>query len=310
MNRKNKGLVRHIHPPYVVAGKCGGFTLMELLITLAIISLLVGLLLPALSAVRKAAREAKQHAQITTLELAISAFKNDYGDYPPSMWSGQPNKRYCGSQQLSEALLGWDLMGFHPDSQWWPDGHSKDGTYFFYDPSSAVDMEKRKGPYLELATTNAFRLGNSTLGNGLFDTTGLVAPEPFVICDVFGVKKIILATGKTAIAGTPILYYKANTSSKNITDLNFDNRIYSFYDNDQLVLLRRLADWAKPLAQRRPHKLEEPAPSPALVYFYEYIQDLKVTAVPWPYRPDSYILISAGADGFYGTDDDIRNFGD
>jgi hypothetical protein len=29
-----------------------------------------------------------------------------------------------------------------------------------------------------------------------------------------------------------------------------------------------------------------------------------------PYNPDTYILISAGRDGLYGTEDDIKNFGD
>ena len=43
--------------------------------------------------------------------------------------------------------------------------------------------------------------------------------------------------------------------------------------------------------------------------FYEYIRDPKIMATPWPYRPDSYILISAGADGEYGTGDDITNLG-
>jgi hypothetical protein len=43
------------------------------------------------------------------------------------------------------------------------------------------------------------------------------------------------------------------------------------------------------------------------------LMDQKVYAVynpprPWPCRPDSYILISAGVDGVYGTDDDITNF--
>jgi len=32
------------------------------------------------------------------------------------------------------------------------------------------------------------------------------------------------------------------------------------------------------------------------------------SGIVWPYRPDSYILISAGADGYYGTADDITNF--
>jgi hypothetical protein len=49
-----------------------------------------------------------------------------------------------------------------------------------------------------------------------------------------------------------------------------------------------------------------PAATPPVI---GYIQDPKVTARPWPYRPDSYLLISAGADGLYGTPDDICNFG-
>ena len=34
----------------------------------------------------------------------------------------------------------------------------------------------------------------------------------------------------------------------------------------------------------------------------------KVPGGFWPYRADSYILISAGPDGLYGTGDDITNF--
>jgi prepilin-type N-terminal cleavage/methylation domain-containing protein len=305
MNHKNKGLVRQT---------CGGFTLMELLITLAIISLLVGLLLPALSVVRKAAREAKQRAQITTIELAISAFKNDYGDYPPSSdYDVPPSFNYCGSQKLAEALLGWDLRGFHPKSAWRADGcYPPPPAANFVYLNTDQNLSERKGPYLELATTNAFRLGDSPAGAGLFANTNPLAPERYVICDVFSVKKITLATGKNVSAGTPILYYKANTLSKNIDDLTFRNRIYDFSDNEFLVDRGMLADNDKPPAQRRPHKLYEPAPSPALVYFYEYIRDPKIPATerPWPYRPDTYILISAGADGNYGTEDDIRNFGD
>jgi prepilin-type N-terminal cleavage/methylation domain-containing protein len=306
MKRKKSGFIRHISGGLVrqTCG-CGGMTLVELLIVLAIISLLVGLLLPALGAVRKAAREAKQTAQITTIDLALSAFKNDDGDYPPSVWSGSPSQRYCGSQKLAEALLGWDLMGFHPKSAWRADGLDENGGEWTYDPAKVrgdATLHERKGPYLELATANAFRLGRVGTIDGLFDPTGsIVAPEPYVICDVFGVKKITLsAAGKTAIAGTPILYYKANTSSKNIDDPDTRKRIYDVGDNEALVALGRLAD-------QKPHKLENPT------QFYWYIKDPKVTAMDaaggWPYRPDSYILISAGADGNYGTEDDIRNFG-
>lgn len=271
--------------------------MVELLTALAIISLLIGVLLPALSTVRKAAKEAKQRAQITTLDLAITTFKNDYGDYPPSERIAPPLFNYCGSQKLAEALLGWDLRGFHPKSAWLADGTDGAGN-MVYDTTDN-NLKQRKGPYLELATTNAFRLGD------LFANTRSLAPGPYVICDVFGIKRVTLDTGKAVIAGTPILYYKANTSNKNIDDSTLRNRIYDFSDNDAIVALGRVAD-------QKLHKLYEPISEPLRVYFYEYIRDKKIptTERPWPYRPDSYLLISAGADGFYGTQDDIRNFGD
>jgi prepilin-type N-terminal cleavage/methylation domain-containing protein len=301
MNHKNKRLIRQIHPPYVVAGKCGGFTLMELLIVLAIISLLVGLLLPALSAVRKAAREAKQRAQLTTIELGISAFKNDYGDYPPSSpeFTTTYVFNYCGSQKLSEALLGWDLLGFHPKSAWRADGYDTAGNKVYLNTDQ--NLSERKGPYLELATANAFRLGN------IFANTDPVDPAPYVICDVFGVKKITLATGKTAVAGMPILYYKADTSKKSITPPDFFNLIYNVLDNHYLISAKEQEDRIKHGNTRIWNPLSDDTGN--FQFFYNYITDPKITARPWPYRPDSYILISAGADGFYGTPDDIRNFG-
>jgi hypothetical protein len=47
--------------------------------------------------------------------------------------------------------------------------------------------------------------------------------------------------------------------------------------------------------------------APPVVKGYK-LRDPKITATKWPYRPDSYILISAGADGLYGTQDDVTNF--
>ena len=180
-----------------------------------------------------------------------------------------------------------------------------------YDPARVRgddSLNERRGPYLDLATTNAFRLGNNPARQqdpeGLFNVTTPLNPDTFVICDVFGVKKITIIQpgpgGKTDIfkAGTPILYYRANTSSKNINHPVWSQRIYNVEDNLGLVGLGRITD-------REPHALD-----PAK--FYETITDPKATTtplVPWPYRPDSYILISAGLDGEYGTKDDIRNFG-
>ncbi|MHC4425235.1 MAG: type II secretion system protein [Planctomycetota bacterium] len=303
-----------------------GLTLVELLTVLAIMALLVGLLVPALTVVRNIARETKQKAQFATIELALTTFKNDYGDYPPSdphSWLADTveAKNYCGAQRLAEALLGWDLLGFHPDSGWRSDGTNRwaykdpvdpsilhpPGQYFLYNPNSVTDMDKRKGRYLELATTNAFRIGITAQHDGLFDfgkVNSLLAsaPDTFVICDVFGKEKITLANGKSVKAGVPILYYRAYTSGKTI------NAIYDMDHNDALVYTKEQVDQI----QRGPVPQGQLTHNPlagTVGFFERYIADPKVTARPWPYRPDSYILISAGADGLYGTSDDIRNFG-
>ena len=273
-----------------------GFTIVELLAALGIIALMVGLLIPALSMVRNTAKETKQKAQFTTIELALTAFKNDYGDYPRSDWPlpPAPGSDYCGAQKLAEALVGWDLLGFHPKSDFRSNGRNDDGE-FIYDANNPIFFDQRRGPYLELATFDAFRLGNiSILNPGLFFDSRPLAPNTFVLCDVFGEKKIMLSDGKTVRAGAPILYYRANTSAKTIRE------IYNAQDNDVLIQIKQQTD-----------NKEQPLSRPAgqFQYFYDYIRDPKISARPWPYRPDSYILISAGADGLYGTSDDIRNFG-
>jgi len=273
-----------------------GFTIVELLTALVIIAILVGFLIPAMSMVRRIAKETAQKHQLTTIDMALMAFKSDYGDYPPSEWR-PPADDYCGAQKLAEALLGWDLMGFHPNSEWTADGWDLSGGIRIYDVNAPLNLEERRGPYLELATADAFRLGNIPVNKpGLFDDTGLLAPDTFVICDVFGVKKIPIG-GKMVKAGTPILYYKANTSSKTMDDPFWDKRIYSAYDNLPLIDLGKIGDG-------QPHWNNDYI---ANFYSEKGVLDPKVN-IPWPYRPDSYILISAGADGLYGTSDDIRNF--
>ena len=168
---------------------------------IGIIAILIALLIPALTTVKKMAKETQQKAQFTTIELAIAAFKDDYGDYPPSHGCTYPagvcvqDYYYCGAETLTEALLGWDLLGFHPDSAWRVDGFDKTGGDMTYDPDKNRDVNgdstpdtltERKDRYLDLANTNVFRLGASAVGkkDGLFDDVdpGTFEGDRFVIC--------------------------------------------------------------------------------------------------------------------------------
>ncbi len=265
------------------------FTLVELLAVMGVIVILVALLIPAVTMVKNMAKETQQRAQLTTIEMGLTAFRNDFCDYPPSSWD--PPGEYCGAQKLCEALVGWDLLGFHPESEWMPDGGDKSGSKQVYDSTDTDNLKKRRGPYLETATANVFKLGD------LFNDTTPLAQDTFVICDVFGKKSITIGT-KTVKAGAPILYYKANTSSKTIKDGDTSKNIYNVRDNWAVIDVTKRDDGKDhPLRTSGTHS-----------FFYEYIKDPKVTTVDWPYRPDSYILISAGVDGLYGTSDDVRNF--
>jgi len=294
-----------------------GFTMIELLTVVAIIAMLVGLLIPALNMVRNAAKQAKQRAQLTTIDSALMVWRNDQGDYPPSDLN--QDRKYCGAQKLAEALLGWDLLGFHPNSAWRADGLDQNGGDLTYDPFKRRNLgfdslRERKQPYLELGTTSAFRLGTDGTTPGLFSNPLPLEPKTYVICDIFGIRRISLGKGNTVTAGSPILYYRANTSSKTM-DLSLDpsmvNQIYNAYDNLFLLALGKLTPDGKPSNDPVGHPLYGGGTGEYL-YDPEYkIIDPKVLSASgrlWPHRPDSYILISAGLDGEYGTRDDIFNF--
>lgn len=283
------------------------FTLIELLTVLAIVALLVGLLIPSLTMVRNSAKEAKQKTQLTEIGLALTAFRNDYGDYPPSDQLSHDTgvADYCGAQKLLEALLGRDLLGFHPKSTW----SATDMTLYPLTPPP-VNLDQRKGSYLELGTESAFRLSDLYTPASLAASSTPLAANTFVICDSFGIKKITIAPGHTAKAGTPILYYKADTTKKKFDGIGIppgSQDVYNFMDNFPLIQVADTADGTPPG--------DHPLATLGGMYFYNQqykIIDQKIlssTTKPWPHRPDSYILISAGLDGRYGTEDDILNFG-
>ena len=303
--------------------KKDGFTTIELLTVLAIIAILAGILIPTVSYVRNTARAAKTGVQFATIDMALMAFKGDTGDYPPSTLDIRgAGYYYCGAQKLAEALLGWDLLGFHPKSAWRADGY--DGLTstgpWTYDPAKGRDdnlddipdtLNERVGPYLELGTASAFKL------NQLFPNppTTALNLNTYVLCDSFGAKPVTItsATGesRTVKVGRPILYYKANTNSKvywPISAADAANTIYNYTDNFNLIDLKRSSEVSNDPLYYRGTPLGTYLYWPAYKLVDPKIFDASGGKVLWPCRPDSYILISAGVDGLYGTQDDICNF--
>jgi type II secretory pathway pseudopilin PulG len=274
--------------------KKGGFTIVELLTVMSIIVILIGLLVPALNRVRIYAKEVRQMAQFHSIEAAIEFFNNEFDGYPPSdaLDGGPPGSQqpYCGAMKLCEAMMGLDLMGFHPDSQFIRDGTDRAGRPL-YVPAT---LRARRGPYLPLDNANAYKM-RDIYGP---DNVGPFLPDTYVLCDVFDNR---FKTGLRA--GMPILYYKADTTG-DLHDPNnlptpTDNRgnIYNYWDNQMLLMLGKPGE--EGLVQ---HKLLEPE------RFYQNTRNYQITYPLRPHRAETYILMSAGADGEYGTADDIYNF--
>lgn len=59
-----------------------GFTLIEMLVVMAIIAVLMGLVFPAVRAVQTAARRARAEQQIQSIVTALTAYRTAYGKYP------------------------------------------------------------------------------------------------------------------------------------------------------------------------------------------------------------------------------------
>jgi len=242
----------------------------------------------------KTVNEIKQRAQLASIDTAIELFNSEFNKYPPSDALDEAGLDYCGAMKLAEAIMGRDLLGFHPDSDFRSDGTDGKGKVL-YPKSTGVyrhHIMPRKGPYLPLDNANAYSLSD-LYGKG---NTGPFDPNNFVLCDVFKHVKHRILVKKV---GMPILYYKANTSkhSHDVNDPNNPDNIYNYKDNHALLAL---GIPGKPGVK---HPMYE---DPKI--FYEITKDERVLTGSKPHRPKTYILLSAGQDGLYGTPDDIANF--
>ncbi|MCP4709927.1 MAG: prepilin-type N-terminal cleavage/methylation domain-containing protein [Planctomycetes bacterium] len=295
--------------------KAKAFTIVELLTVIAVISILVGLTIPALNHARWVVREMAVKADFKNYEVGLNSFHTDMGYYPSSTPRNAiyvnpdtmtpVNIPQQGADILYESLVGIDQIGYQKDH------------FYYLDPATAqpqdatLNATTRSDLYVEI---NPERIGS------LKDCYPDAA-----VTDV----KTVFVDGMDAERPRPILYYRANPNGDFLFDPDLTIPPYQIYDYRHnmgitgLPLAPELG--GSPAFQTPPdHGITVGAPpTTPREYFLHYILNPNAgtmdfrNAAARPYRADKFLLISAGRDGIFGPNpadnykiDDITNFKD
>jgi prepilin-type N-terminal cleavage/methylation domain-containing protein len=252
---------------------------------------------------------------------------------PYKLSGARPSISISGAGLLVWALAGADQLGtpgfLQSSSGMWSDfsGCTANATdpnaeaYSLYGSGNNKDqpLHARSGPYVDLSKvsiTPSTSPGSYTVvAEGLvLGGTRIVAREYPMFLDAWGY---------------PILYWRADPAGRAMADgpggaIGANRGKYHVDDNRNLLGDNQSAmahdDMYEPVLRLSKgetsggHKLGWATGTytvtspPPVESFQAYIMNKNVTARLEPQRPDSYLLVSPGADGVYGTADDIDNF--
>jgi prepilin-type N-terminal cleavage/methylation domain-containing protein len=304
------------------------FTLIELLTVVGIIGLLIAIILPSMARARDQARRVKVRATLTAIEKGLEMFHNDFGEYPTSYTPNDDaimdlpggvhgRSGLWGAHFLCRAMIGHDGRGVDAEGRSLRSGR---------DPRNLITMAQlatapRRGPYIEGIT--AIRDTDPRFGHV---EEGPNTGHPVLVDGPYR---------------SPILYYGANPRARApfcMDGEGNDNRpygqtgdtpgIYRQWDNFYFTGIsdgsgRGFWDFANTglnlpchplgeLSTLQPDRINKPPPYYAQgKSFAGALHDeeaLRAAGVVKPHNPDTFILLDAGPDGLWGTNDDIANF--
>jgi len=347
-----------------------GFSLVELLTVIFIITLLIGILVPSLSAARNAARKMTTKKALDSIKVGLEMFKNDNGPdfpqtngYPPSFAhppiSGaltvveasegrfpfmESKPVITGAHWLPAMLMGFDQLGYIKRSIVPNKDDLQKLPWKWYTPdplNEGKPLQPRGGPY---ADTNGLAVKKTRDLPGRASPVGPPPPLFKSWNDIQDLPVIVDAFDQ------PILYYAANAHGRESNMVEDERKVDNnygpgdqqngppmYFHQDNIPFTGKgdsdPADrgWdfgnsgakhtiALSGAKDTAVEMVDPNDSTHRDTFARYILDRKIyssyaahptDAKPtMPLRavnPDGYLLISAGVDGRYGTNDDVSN---
>ena len=118
------------------AGNSRGFTLIEMLVVIAIIATLAAILFPVISGAREKARQAQCRTNLMQLVQQLKVYRTDYGMYPPPPYYEAADQRYYfGFSALYPDYIQDRNLLICPDDR--PPADAKDKVYSSYNGIAA-----------------------------------------------------------------------------------------------------------------------------------------------------------------------------
>lgn len=292
-----------------------GFTLIELLVVMAVIGLLLSMMSVGYRSATIMAKNLRQKAEFKGMETGLYLFEKEFGDYPDSSLLNNGSGAICGAHRLAEALVGRDERGFEPQSKWYAPTDQTPPSDLY--TSTQPSLIRRKGPYVQFKQSGIYTMGDLYGAGNIGSIYGGAFRTP-IITDTFG----RIQANNPAITkkiGMPILYFKADGTKRfrinnvraevnrgNLAAAEYHEWAYNFDDNLPIVNLMPILD----NADGTKNHFKSADPLDKAWAFYEMATQTADSGRAFfkPYNNDTFILISAGWDGIYGTKDDITNF--
>ena len=289
-----------------------GFTIIELLTVISIIAIIIGILAPGIKKAKIIAMNLQQKSQLRSIGIGLEIWSHNNDQiYPDSTSSqlGPDGYVTTGAHHLAESLMGRDGNGYDFKSSWDANLDETSNAY-----SSVAPYSDRQPIYVEKEDIRMFQLAQ-VYGIASGGTTGDAYPGDFdeqanaiadrnpagIITDVFRKRKIQMPiSGERVKSGSPILYFKAKNTEKFDASIPFSS-VFNWNDNNSIFALG--------------HNMDNSIihPYDDINEFYDpkgliVNKNVRITdGYPVPHNSNTFLLMSAGADGLYGTKDDIMN---
>lgn len=296
-----------------------GFTLVELLVAIAIIGILMGIAIPAIMKSITTARQTSQKLEINSLAQGIEAYLNKYGDYPPDGSSEAVINRHMRRLFPRMAEPDITLLNLLTDTSDVSDTYS--GTFspvamdrgealVFFLGGFSSDVQHpltgNGGPleFKGYVDTDVLDLANyqynASRENALFefDPTRMTIARASDTAPMLSTDETELGHANAIHGGNDLLPAYRAVSGQPAPIVYFDSRTYGNVSTTAASLYNGYTTGTADFGTVRPYKTSVGAEPPAAT---SYATEAESFAAIKFHNPDTYQIISPGSDGIFGS---------